>query len=326
MPPRFAYWTILVDNQPTSFRASSADDLLPTFNRLKAKNPSAVMMWFQGGKLWPSRLDAQEAMRARGDMGRKGDPKQGDFSRNVEGDGFSRRREDKNETRRPGEKLDWKPKSPNAREVARRDFKPKPYTPKPEFKPESRAQRADLSRRSGNAAKADSWKPKAESGEKPEWKPKGSFKPEFKSKTDSRPEWRAKSFNPKGKSFKSGSRPPRAESWKPKADKPEWKPKGSFEPTPRKPRTDNWKPKAESRKPRADKPEWKPKAESGELKAESREPKAESRPEFRDRKKWRPGGDHQDPRQKYKDAKKAKWTRFKQAIRARSSRPKKNDR
>ena len=24
--------------------------------------------------------------------------------------------------------------------------------------------------------------------------------------------------------------------------------------------------------------------------------------------KWRPGGEHQDPRQKYKDAKKAKWT------------------
>ncbi len=31
--------------------------------------------------------------------------------------------------------------------------------------------------------------------------------------------------------------------------------------------------------------------------------------------KWRPGGDHRDPRQKYKDAKKAKWTRFKEAIR-----------
>ncbi len=34
--------------------------------------------------------------------------------------------------------------------------------------------------------------------------------------------------------------------------------------------------------------------------------------------KWRPGGEHKDPRQKYKDAKKAKWTRFKQNIRARS--------
>ena len=32
---------------------------------------------------------------------------------------------------------------------------------------------------------------------------------------------------------------------------------------------------------------------------------------------WRPGGEHRDPRQKYKDAKKAKWTRFKQNIRKR---------
>ena len=33
---------------------------------------------------------------------------------------------------------------------------------------------------------------------------------------------------------------------------------------------------------------------------------------------WRPGGTHEDPRQKYLDAKKAKWTRFKQAIRDRA--------
>ena len=77
MPPRYAYWTILVDNQPTAFRAGAKEDLLPTFNRLKAKNPSAVMMWFQNGKLWPSRVDAQEAMLARGEMGRRGDARQG---------------------------------------------------------------------------------------------------------------------------------------------------------------------------------------------------------------------------------------------------------
>src|SRR4249919_1867462 len=120
MPPRFAYWTIIVDGQPTSFRSSAADDLLPTFNRLKAKNPSAVMMWFQSGKLWPSRLDAQEAMRARGDIGRKHDPNQ---SSPVEG-----------ESPRKDGKLDWKPagafrpeargprsakaEAPNAREQA----------------------------------------------------------------------------------------------------------------------------------------------------------------------------------------------------------------
>ncbi len=80
MPPRYAYWTILVDDQATAFRAGSQEDLMPTFKRLKEKHPSATMMWFQNGKLWPSRIDAQEAMRARGEMGRRGDERQGGFA------------------------------------------------------------------------------------------------------------------------------------------------------------------------------------------------------------------------------------------------------
>lgn len=61
VPPRFAYWTIIVDDQPTAFRAKELDELQPTFNRLREKHPSAVMMWFQNGRLWRSRLEAQEA-------------------------------------------------------------------------------------------------------------------------------------------------------------------------------------------------------------------------------------------------------------------------
>src|SRR5215213_6981127 len=76
MPPRYAYWTIIVDDQPTAFRSGSQEELMPTFKRLKAKNDTAVMMWFQNGKLWPSRIDAQEMMRARGEMGRRGDQRQ----------------------------------------------------------------------------------------------------------------------------------------------------------------------------------------------------------------------------------------------------------
>ena len=72
MPPRFAYWTILVDDQPTAFRAKEPDELLPTLNRLKEKHPSAVMMWFQAGKLWRSRTEAQEAfVAARREEARK---------------------------------------------------------------------------------------------------------------------------------------------------------------------------------------------------------------------------------------------------------------
>ena len=40
MPPRHAYWTILVDNQPTAFRAHEPEELLPTLNRLKEKHAS----------------------------------------------------------------------------------------------------------------------------------------------------------------------------------------------------------------------------------------------------------------------------------------------
>ena len=61
MPPRHAYWTILVDEQPTAFRAHEAEELLPTFNRLKEKHASAVMKWFERGRLWESREAAREA-------------------------------------------------------------------------------------------------------------------------------------------------------------------------------------------------------------------------------------------------------------------------
>ena len=111
MPPRYAYWTILVDEQPTAFRAGDRDDLQPTFKRLQAKHPSARMVWFQNGKIWNSRLDAQEAMRARGERGRAGDVRQ-------RAPGFSRG------SRAPGSKLEWKPKS-EVTERPKLDWKPK---------------------------------------------------------------------------------------------------------------------------------------------------------------------------------------------------------
>jgi hypothetical protein len=61
MPPRFAYWTILIGDQATAFRAKEAEELLPTLNRLKERHPAAVMMWFQSGRLWRSRGEAQDA-------------------------------------------------------------------------------------------------------------------------------------------------------------------------------------------------------------------------------------------------------------------------
>ena len=37
MPPRYAYWTILVDDEPTAFRSGSQEDLMPTFKRLQQR-------------------------------------------------------------------------------------------------------------------------------------------------------------------------------------------------------------------------------------------------------------------------------------------------
>jgi len=63
MPPRFAYWTILIDDAPTAFRAREAADLLPTLHQLKRTNANVVMKWFSGGRLWPSPEAARDARR-----------------------------------------------------------------------------------------------------------------------------------------------------------------------------------------------------------------------------------------------------------------------
>jgi hypothetical protein len=52
MPPRYAYWTILIDNQPTAFRARAKEELLPTFNQLRRTNRDVVFKWFARGRLW----------------------------------------------------------------------------------------------------------------------------------------------------------------------------------------------------------------------------------------------------------------------------------
>ena len=64
MPPRYAYWTILVDGGPTAFRAAEPDELLPTLKRLQVKQPGATMKWFEKGKLWESREEAKDQLSA----------------------------------------------------------------------------------------------------------------------------------------------------------------------------------------------------------------------------------------------------------------------
>jgi hypothetical protein len=64
MPPRFAFWTILIDGKPTAFRARDPQELLPTCNQLKRTSKDVVMRWFARGKLWES-PEAERAANQR---------------------------------------------------------------------------------------------------------------------------------------------------------------------------------------------------------------------------------------------------------------------
>src|SRR5512136_3072710 len=70
MPPRFAFWTIILDNQPTAFRARERETLLPTLRQLQSRNPDAAMKWFARGRLWES---PEEARRQTARAGRQKD-------------------------------------------------------------------------------------------------------------------------------------------------------------------------------------------------------------------------------------------------------------
>jgi hypothetical protein len=65
MPPRYAYWTILIDGKATAFRAREREELLPTFNQLARKNADIAMRYFARGRLWDNPEQAQWANRNR---------------------------------------------------------------------------------------------------------------------------------------------------------------------------------------------------------------------------------------------------------------------
>jgi hypothetical protein len=74
MPPRYAYWTILIDSLPTAFRAREQADLIPTFHQLKRANPRIEMKWFADGRVWDSpdqAADARERKRRSRDRPRQ---------------------------------------------------------------------------------------------------------------------------------------------------------------------------------------------------------------------------------------------------------------
>jgi len=63
MPPRYAYWTIILEGKPTAFRAHSREELQPSFAQLQARHADIAMMWFARGRLWTSPEEERAASR-----------------------------------------------------------------------------------------------------------------------------------------------------------------------------------------------------------------------------------------------------------------------
>lgn len=61
MPPRYAFWTILIDHKPTAFRAREQEELLPTLAQLRRTNKDVLLRWFSHGRLWDSPEQEKEA-------------------------------------------------------------------------------------------------------------------------------------------------------------------------------------------------------------------------------------------------------------------------
>ena len=153
MPPRHAYWTIIVGNQPTAFRSSTADELLPTLRQLQSKHPDAVMMWFARGRLWPS-PDAARAALARDRRPAWRNRPQDDRARAPRPEW-----RDRPQGGRPrGAGPEWRDRPPGDR----------PRGPKPEWR----------DRRPGEARKSAAPKPGERAGERRgrDWRPGGEHR------------------------------------------------------------------------------------------------------------------------------------------------------
>jgi hypothetical protein len=63
MPPRYVYWTIVIDGTPTAFRSNTRDELLPTLKQIQRTVPGAVMKWYARGRVWDTPDEAARALR-----------------------------------------------------------------------------------------------------------------------------------------------------------------------------------------------------------------------------------------------------------------------
>jgi hypothetical protein len=62
---RTQFWTILIGADPTSFRASNKDTLIPTLKQLQRQHPESVIRWYERGALFDSPEQAREEFGRR---------------------------------------------------------------------------------------------------------------------------------------------------------------------------------------------------------------------------------------------------------------------
>jgi hypothetical protein len=197
MPPRFAYWTILIDNKPTAFRAAKRDELQPTFAQLKRTNADVAMKWFARGRLWDDPEQAQWAGRnasrpqeKRGRDWRPGgnhrDPR-AQFDRRQAKHAGKRPRRDRDRSAlprdpaRPTPPRDAERRTPPHHASAPRPSHPggkRPFRPKPSKAPWQRDRNASAAQTRGDrpwqrdAAHATGDRRPPKHGARPAWKPK----------------------------------------------------------------------------------------------------------------------------------------------------------
>ena len=214
MPPRFAYWTILIDGKPTAFRARDQQELQPTITQLKRTNQDVVMKWFARGKVWESPEAEREAHRRPAFTGEKrgADWRPGGAHKDPR-DRFKKKhrperawspgdrpmRRDRDAPGPPRDSKPWRDK-PSAAPRGDRPWSAKPAPRKP-WSPKPSDERRPWGSKPQGPSK--SWGSKRQGPPKP-WRPKppGDHKPwRPKPPAEGKP-WQGKPFKP------SGPRPP----------------------------------------------------------------------------------------------------------------------
>jgi 23S rRNA pseudouridine2605 synthase len=267
MPPRFTYWTIVLDGVPTAFRSAKREDLLPTLKQLQGKNPSASLKWFARGRVWES-PDEARGERERGGPHRRGPD--GPHGEDDRGGGRGKGWRPGGEHRDPREKFKKetfqarKRREKKAAALARQGGAPWPRQDKPPGRPREERPR-------------EGWKkPDRPPGERPREPWRRDRPPEWK--PDRRRESAPREDRPR-EGWKKPDRPPGQrprEPWR-RDRPPAWKPDHRREGQPREDR-----PRAREERPREDRPRHD--------RAREERPREDRPRHDRPREGWKPAG------------------------------------